>query len=117
MTLNPLFQYFCTTSGIILLLFAFYVYVKRHPQVAEKIRGLGFLQQAGLSTTAESRQLQIVSRLVLEARKTVYVLGYGSERILICTHGDQTRFLSTLSPEQDPMMLPQALLQPEQVLR
>ena len=84
-----LFNFFCTTTGMIVLLYGVYLYIKKTPQLS----GISKPQQPGKDA---SSGLYVESVLNLEPRKRLYVVRSGNERFLISTSLDKTELLTPL---------------------
>lgn len=93
-----LLNFLLTTTGVIVLLYAAYLYIRRHPQLG----GLG-----GCPTHAaqgEGPGLTIESTLNLEPRKNLHVIRYGEQRFLVATTLDKTELLTTLHAEPSSLL-------------
>jgi flagellar biogenesis protein FliO len=90
-----IFNFLFTTLGVIILLYAVYIYIRQNPNLG----GLG-----SHPTLGKGPGLAVETVLNLEPRKRLYVVRYGSQRFLLSTTMDKTELLSTLmaEPESEP---------------
>jgi hypothetical protein len=87
-----LMSFTITTLGVVAFLYLVYVLLRKNPR-------LGAWRPPSNPASSAQMGLRVESRLDLEARKRLYVVGYGSQRFLLATSLDKTELLATLQPE------------------
>ncbi|MCA9798089.1 MAG: FliO/MopB family protein [Cyanobacteria bacterium HKST-UBA04] len=87
-----MFNFLFATMAMIAVLYAVYWFVKKNPQLS----GMARLEKHN----NPDRQLFVEATLNLEPRKRLYVVGYGRQRYLLSSSGDdKTEMLATLDTE------------------
>jgi flagellar biogenesis protein FliO len=94
-------NFILATLSVIGFLLLIYAYLKKNPS----------LLPTGPSTPSNpsGTGLQVESALALEPRKNLYVIRYGSQRVLVSTTMDKIEYLTTLESEPDTTLCETAL--------
>lgn len=83
-------NFLLASSAMIAVLYGVYLLVRQNPQSLTRVL-------PNRRSGDKERQLTVTSSLTLEPRKKLYVIGYGQERFLVSTSGEQTTLLSPLA--------------------